>query len=108
MTTLRGDGSGAAVTAIAVGGGVGGSLAWRLHGRDDTPVGGVGAVVGLLIAAVPFGVAAITAENGVPVGPDTLGVRVVVAALAAGVAVWVVLLWPSAIGRLRRLGSTGE
>lgn len=106
VTTSRGHGEAAAVTAVAVGGGLAGALVWRLHGRDDTPVGGVGAVVGLAFTAVPFGFAGVVANNGLPAAfPDTLGVRVAAVTLGAAVAIAFVLLWPTLVGRLRRLSS---
>lgn len=109
-TTLRGAGEATAVAAVAVGGGVGGYLVWRLRGRDDTPVGLGGALSGLALAVVPFGYAGVVVTSGVPtvlaVFADTVALRVVAATLAAAVAVAFVLLWPTLLGRLRRAGST--
>lgn len=109
-TGLRGEGEAVVVTAVAVGGGVGGYLVWRLRGPDDTPIGVGGALLGLALAAVPFGYAGVAVTSGVPavVGwfTDTVALRAVAAALASAVAVAFVLSWPALVGRLRRLGST--
>jgi membrane-associated phospholipid phosphatase len=104
-TGLRGDGESVVVTAVSVGGGVGGYLVWRLRGPDDTPVGVGGALLGLALAAVPFGYAGVAVTSGVPAVlgwfVDTVALRAVAAALASAVAVAFVLLWPTLLGQLR-------
>jgi len=108
-TALRGAGESTVVVAVAVGGGVGGYLVWRLRGRDDTPVGAGGALSGLALAVVPFGYAGVVVTSGVPtvVGwfVDTVALRAVAATVAAAVAVAFVLSWPTLLGRFRRARS---
>jgi len=102
-TGLRGGGESVTVTAVAVGGSVGGYLVWRVRGRDDTPVGLGGALAGLALAAVPLGYAGVVVTSGVPavlgVLADTVALRAVAATSAAAVAVAFVLSWPALLGR---------
>lgn len=97
--------------AVAVGGGAGGYLVWRLRGRDRTPVGPGGAAVGLAVAGVPFVYAATVVERGVPVVlglfADTVWLRVAATIPTAAAAVALVVAWPTVVGRLRA-SPTGE
>lgn len=91
-------------SGVAVGGGLGGYLVWRLRGTEDAPVGVLGALAGLGLVSAPFGYAVYVASNGIPavvgVLPDTAPLQLTATTLAAAVAVALVIAWPTVLDRL--------
>ncbi|MFB6176051.1 MAG: hypothetical protein ABEI99_02700, partial [Halobaculum sp.] len=104
VALLSGHGESAVEASIASGGGFGGYLVWRLRGTDESPVGVLGAAVGLLATGGPFGYAVYVASNGVPavvgVFPDTVGVQIAAVVPSAALAVGLVIAWPTVLDRL--------
>lgn len=104
VALLAGHGESAVEASIAVGGGLGGYLVWRLRGSDDTPVGAIGFLAGLLATGGPFGYAVYVASNGIPVVigvfPDTVGLQILAVVPSAALAVGTVIAWPTVVDRL--------
>ncbi|MFC7097461.1 phosphatase PAP2 family protein [Halobaculum marinum] len=98
--------------SIALGGGLGGYLVWRLRGTETAPVGRLDTVVGLGVIAVVFGSAYGVASLGLPyvfgVVPDTTPFRLLAVLPLSFVGVAVIVAWPTLVSKVRETRTREE